>query len=163
MVERKAIVFMLLKVFIVCLIVVIGSLGCEGIFTKNYDCEDDDSPPPMLLKSLDDPFELAWGQTAILPDRTQMTFAELLRDSRCPSDVDCASNGSVMIALEFTGEQDTQRLELDSVTSTLRGGEKWPQVYAQGYSVALLSVSPPAPPHTIEIPHCAYVVTLQVK
>ena len=99
-----------------------------------------------LLTRLDKPFTLRPGQWAILadtPDAFGVQFAEMLEDTRCPSDVNCFHGGSVTLELAF--QLDGEILsEQQSINTLQNDGQN--VVSAAGYTVELLEVSPPRPP-----------------
>ena len=50
--------------------------------------------------SLDQPFTLAGGQDALIPsENLRLRFADVLEDSRCPTQVDCFWTGQARIAI----------------------------------------------------------------
>ena len=93
---------------------------------------------------LDKPFTLRLGQWAILsdtPDAFGVQFAEMVEDTRCPSDLNCFHGGSVTLDLAF--QLDGEVLpEHQSINTISANGEN--VVSAAGYVVELLEVSPPA-------------------
>ncbi|HEX9921359.1 MAG TPA: tetratricopeptide repeat protein [Anaerolineae bacterium] len=64
-------------------------------------------PPLPAIISLDIPFTLQAGQTAVLESETLViTFDTVLRDIRCPSSVQCAESGfaRILIVVQSTGQ-----------------------------------------------------------
>jgi hypothetical protein len=117
-------------------------------------------PPPPISASLDEDFQLGYGQTAQLDgDQLSVTFAEVDEDSRCPSDVECIQAGWVTIRLavkvgEGAGEDVTLTLQPgapDSATASL-----------DGYTITLVEVEP-YPVSTEPISLNDYVATLRVS
>lgn len=103
-------------------------------------------PQRTRIARLEKPFTLRAGQWAILsdtPDPFGVQFAEMLEDTRCPSDLNCFHGGSVVLDLAF--QQDGEVLpEHQSISTISADGEN--VVSAAGYIVELLEVSPPRPP-----------------
>ena len=63
--------------------------------------------------SLDEPFSLGGGETAVLDTgNLQLTFAEVVEDSRCPEDVDCFWSGQAIIRVlaEQSGQPSVELL-----------------------------------------------------
>lgn len=108
------------------------------------------SPAPRLA-ALDQPFGLAFGESASLADAgLTLTFERIVEDSRCPADVMCVWSGMVVIGLRVApaGEPE-QSVELGGVTDsdgTLLAQQPQLQVSGStdvaGYTVELLSVTP---------------------
>ena len=143
--------------------------------TKEFKVEgSNESPdiPDAAAATLDDPFqlgvgdtveigrELMTGNTATL-ERTglEVTFVEVVEDSRCPANVVCvrAGEAKILIALTIDG------IELKRVTLTLvpeREGS--PDVTVDEYTVSFLALDP-EPGTTGAGAEPGYVATLTVK
>ncbi len=89
--------------FLLLAVLVLASACTQRNFTPEE--EADDGPVRIML---DEPFELALGQTAFLED-VEVTFAALRGDNRCPADVTCLLAGEAVIELHIsrTGESKT--------------------------------------------------------
>lgn len=58
-------------------------------------------PVAGRIVSLGEPFALILGETAVLEDGLEVTFASLIGDSRCPADVQCVWEGNAEIEVEI--------------------------------------------------------------
>lgn len=117
-------------------------------------------------------FSLKYGETAVIKDvDLQVTFDEVVRDSRCPADVQCVWSGIVDVRVTaqlplqpaqpfvLGGTTDSQGNVLGPVVEASGPTSAW---YA-GYTIALKQVTP-YPMHANEpIPFEDYAVTLVVK
>jgi hypothetical protein len=109
--------------------------------------------------TLDDPFQLEVGQTALLEAQgISVEFLEIVEDSRCPMGVECVWAGQALILVRVSGEGDAQELTLqlgpaDSVTG----------VY-DSYLFEFLALDPyPQAPDQDAPPQPAYTATLVVS
>jgi hypothetical protein len=103
--------------------------------------------------TLDAPIQLAPGQSAAFKaEKLEVTFVEVVTDSRCASDVTCVWQGAVTVRLGIraSGKQtehelmEAQRLTVD------------------GYVVEFLEVLPPRGPESHRIAPADYRVTLKI-
>lgn len=111
-----------------------------------------------MQASLNVPFDLAYGRKVSLPDISlQMTFAELLGDSRCPRDATCVWEGAAIVRLTVTTGAGSSSVDLDTAqrSTAVVGGYKIhledvspypvstrPQLDPTGYSVRLKISTP---------------------
>jgi hypothetical protein len=124
----------------------------------------DVSPEPQepgestVQASLNVPFDLAYGRKVSLTDiPLQITFAELLGDSRCPRDATCVWEGVAIVRLTVTAGADSTSVDLDTAqgSTAVVGGYKLhledvspypvstrPQIDPTGYSVRLKVSTP---------------------
>lgn len=112
------------------------------------------APPGVLSISLGQPFELPYGQTALLADRDlEITFTAV-NDSRCPKDVVCVWAGEARVQLRFAaGDLAPETLEV-----VLPGAE----ITAYGpYQIELQNLQP-VPLSAQDTPFDEYVATLVV-
>ena len=131
---------------------VILSFFCLALLA--FSCEQND---PVLEPGYEEgqAFELAFGATASCtcgaPD---ITFADVVADSRCPLNVECIWEGEVIVKLSVDGE-DVQ-LGLSSIDTA-------PEMDTIGqWSVQLLEVNP-YPEDPVEIPEEDYELKLIVE
>ncbi len=127
------------------------------------------SSGPDIWDSTDDlfkinPFQLRLGQTIVLPpDDVQVTFAEVLNDSRCPVGVQCFWEGMAEIALLVRPPSG----ETQQVTVAIYGGgpsvayQRLISVDTLGYRFMLLKFEP-YPVYEQPIPDSLRVATLAV-
>ena len=111
---------------------------------------------------LDQPFALAFGQEVVLaePD-LHLRFAEVVSDSRCPTQVNCAWTGEArLVILAWIGAQTPQRLEFNDNPAPQARMDRLPY---QDYMVQFQELLPypenPDPPIPLE----DYQVTLVVS
>lgn len=104
------------------------------------------------------PFVLAGGQEATVEGTDlRLRFADVLEDSRCPTQVDCVWTGQARIAVDLASGTAQQSVEF---TLNPAPGQAV-QVDAQGYTVTLETLDPyPATPDPI--PFEDYRATLTV-
>jgi len=111
------------------------------------------------------PFALKPGQTAVV-ENLQVTFDEVIQDSRCPQGVDCWWIGEVnaLFTLKLGSKQET--IGLGTIVKFPRDVEnhsiKGTNYTFAGYKLAFLSAQPPKGPLETEIPRQDYELTLQV-
>ncbi len=135
-------------------------------------------PSPAVTRTvvnepvLDEDFVLPFGETATLQDvGLQLTFTEVVKDSRCPTDVQCVWSGIVDVRLTARlPPQPTEEFVLGGTTDS-EGNVLGPVVEASGptgawyagYTITLKQVTP-YPQHANEtIPFEDYAVTLVVQ
>ena len=124
----------------------------------------DVSPEPQepgestVQASLNVPFDLSYGRKVSLTDISlQITFAELLGDSRCPRDATCVWEGVAIVRLNVTAGAESTSVDLDTAqnSTAVVGGYKLhledvspyptstrPQLDPTGYSVRLKVSTP---------------------
>jgi hypothetical protein len=103
--------------------------------------------------SLDEPIQLAPGQSAIFrAEKIEVTFVELISDSRCPSDATCFWQGTVTVRLAIRSNGKTTQHEADAAND----------VTVDGYAVDVLDVLPARGPERQRIAAGDYRVTLKV-
>lgn len=104
--------------------------------------------------TLDAPIQLAPGESAVFKaEKLEVTFVDVVSDSRCASDVTCVWQGAVTVRLLIrSGGKETQH-ELTESQSVAVGG----------YTVALLTALPARGPESHRIAPTDYRVTLKVS
>lgn len=111
-------------------LLLVGSLGACRIRPIN---------PDPVQAYLGEPFWLRVGQTVnIVNQPLQITFREVLQDSRCPSDVVCIWEGEVVLALEAKSGDTIETLQFN-----VRGGGVEDTEQFGPYSITVLQVAPP--------------------
>ena len=133
-----------------CLLVAVALIGCgpEG--------EGNLGPDASYLTSIT-VVTLQYGQDLLVADSVlRLSFAAVLEDSRCPTDVVCVWEGNAGVELGISaGTGPTFPLRLN--TSQEPGSAVW-----NGVLVTLLEVTP-APTSESTIPTEAYSVTLRLE
>jgi hypothetical protein len=137
-------------------------MSCGG--GRSTDSDNGDGSYYPLGKISDHVFELEYGQTAVLPSgRLSITFAAVIGDSRCPSDVVCVWEGEATIGFQVIAAPADTHI----VTLTLRPGCAYrcdpdnAVLDTLGYRFQLLAVDP-YPVSTVHTPVEDYRVTLGV-
>ncbi|HVG58425.1 MAG TPA: hypothetical protein VNA24_07700 [Hyalangium sp.] len=122
----------------------------------------DVSPEPQepgestIQASLNVPFDLAYGRKVSLPDISlQVTFAELLGDSRCPQDVACVWEGLAAVRLTVTAGGESTSVDLDTRQNST--------VVVRGYKIHLEDVSPYPTSTRPQINPTGYSVRLKIS
>jgi tetratricopeptide (TPR) repeat protein len=120
------------------------------------------APPSgsTLEAQLDQPFKLKLGQTAHLAEaRLSLTFNDVLEDSRCPSQVNCAWAGQAIIALAAEQEGSAPgEFELNDNPPL-----KQDRLFYGGYLIQFVALDPyPEHPDKPILPE-EYEVTLLVS
>lgn len=122
----------------------------------------DASPEPQepgestVQASLNVPFDLAYGRKVSLTDiPLQITFAELLGDSRCPRDATCVWEGLAAIRLTVTAGAESTPVDLDTAQSST--------AVVFGYKIHLEGVSPYPTSTRPQIDPTGYSVRLKVS
>jgi hypothetical protein len=109
--------------------------------------------------ALEEPFQLAIDQIGIVESEDlEITFIEIVEDTRCPLDVDCAWSGQAIVRVTLS--KGNQAMGSFDLTTLVEGDTA---VTSMGeYAVRLLEVAPY--PQTVErrIPRSDYVITLIV-
>jgi hypothetical protein len=103
--------------------------------------------------ALNEPIELAPGQSALFKaEKLEVTFIDIVSDSRCAADVTCVWQGAVTLrlAIRSNGRQ-TQHELMEAQPLTL-----------DGYVVDCVEVLPPRGPESHRIAPADYRVTLKV-
>lgn len=97
----------------------------------------------VLGATLGQPFELAMGQTALIPETgLRVTFQKVLEDSRCPAQVSCVWAGRVTVELEV--QVPNQPAETFPLSTCCPAADVSHHVYA-AQSVDLLDLAPSRP------------------
>jgi hypothetical protein len=111
-------------------------------------CQDGGEGP--VQASLGEPFTLGLGESATIPERgLTLTFAEVIRDMRCPTRVLCEVDGPVeiLVILQIQGSEAT-RYEMNPEEVLVLNGWAPHEVGYFEYVVELVSVYPY--PETLE-------------
>jgi hypothetical protein len=122
----------------------------------------DASPEPQepgestVQASLNVPFDLAYGRKVSLPDISlQITFAELLGDSRCPRDATCIWEGVAIVRLKVTAGAESTSVDLDTAQQST--------AVVGGYKIHLEDVSPYPTSTRPQLDPTGYSVRLKVS
>jgi hypothetical protein len=132
-------------------------------------------PPPSQPSKppTDDVLDLAYGETGTADGGAlSITFQELLEDSRCPLNVDCAWSGWVRIQLMVQAEgEEAATVEITSFTD--QNGQTWeptnnvteaqPFATYQHYRLELKAVTPYPARYQTETPLTDYRIVLRVR
>jgi hypothetical protein len=103
--------------------------------------------------SLDAPFQLAPGQSAVFKaEQLEVTFVELVSDSRCPTDTTCVWQGAATVRLAIRSNGKVTQHEADPDND----------VAVEGYVVDVLDVLPARGPQSQRIAPADYRVTLKI-
>lgn len=106
--------------------------------------------------SLNVPFDLGYGRTVSLTDiPLQITFAELVEDSRCPSGAMCAWEGVAVVRLHIKSGADSTSVDLDTSQRSV--------ATAGGYKIQLEDVSPYPVSTRPQSEPTRYVVRLKIS
>jgi hypothetical protein len=106
-----------------------------------------------LAAALNEPVQLAPGQSAVFKaEKLEVTFVELISDSRCPSDATCFWQGTVTVRLAIRSNGKTTQHEADAAND----------VTVDRYVVDVLDVLPARGPERQRIAPGDYRVTLKV-
>jgi hypothetical protein len=111
--------------------------------------------------NLNEAFTLAGGQEGLIPsEKLRLGFAEVLEDSRCPTQVECFWTGQARIAITVQPEGSTAtKVEFNTNPAP---GQTVKVADASPYSVVLQSLDPyPQTPDAIAFED--YRVTLVVR
>jgi hypothetical protein len=104
--------------------------------------------------TLDAPIQLAPGESAVFKaEKLQVTFVDVVSDSRCAADVTCVWQGAVTVRLLIRSDSKETQHELTESQS----------VAVDGYTVALLATLPERGPESRRIAPTDYRVTLKVS
>lgn len=141
------------------------SLFCLGVLLWITACNTVDPSPStpeideVLSVQLDQPFTITIDQLAQLTEKElNLTFQEVLEDSRCPSNVECAEAGQARILINVTQMGQTPAtfelntnppLKLDVVTY-------------EDFQIRLLELNPYPEDIDQHIPAEAYEATLVI-
>ena len=107
-------------------------------------------------------FILAGGQTIALTDADlQLTFTQVLEDSRCPKQVDCFWSGRIII--EITVQQGDEAPQTIALQTSTAPSEKKDTVEVLGYTIFLENVDPYPDDLDVTIPFEAYQARLMVR
>ena len=138
------------------------ALAALVISCGDHSADSDGRAPDDLLRR--NPIVLQFGESIILPpDNTEITFASVRQDSRCPTGVYCFWEGMAEIALQV--EQSSG--DTHQVTMAIYGGsstvtyQRLISVDTLGYRFMLLQLDP-YPVHEQPIDDSDYVATLAI-
>lgn len=123
------------------------------------------SPPEQMNAALDGPFTLAVGQGVTL-DGTELTvtFEMVAGDGRCPSAVNCAEEGPVVVMISVVeGDQTAETFEMNPDPQLARLSGMPPNIVTyQGYEIELTAVDP-FPEQPEDLMNLPYTATLIVR
>jgi hypothetical protein len=103
--------------------------------------------------SLNGPIQLAPGQSAVFKaEKLEITFVDVVSDSRCAADVTCVWQGAVTVLLAIRSDGKVTQHEADVLTD----------LAVDGYVVDVLDVLPARGPQSQRIAAADYRVTLKV-
>ena len=102
------------------------------------------TPTPPPLAEYGTPVTLALGETAQFQDSAvTLTFAEVLRDERCPSEVECEFHGPVLVRIVFEAPGvGSINLEMNPEPGLAAIGQGETTQGVAGLLVTLMSVDP---------------------
>ncbi|MGN7917403.1 hypothetical protein [Lysobacter sp. 22409] len=81
-------------------------------------------------------FSLARGESASLPDRSQLRFVAISADSRCPPKVQCVWAGDAVLEFEWTGADGAKSaLSFNTVSDARKSAGGW-RIEVQGLDFA---------------------------
>lgn len=81
-------------------------------------------------------FALARGESASLPDRSQLRFVAISADSRCPPKVQCVWAGDAVLEFEWTGADGAKSaLSFNTVSDARKSAGGW-RIEVQGLDFA---------------------------
>jgi len=123
--------------------------------------ETEAQPTPKSAE-LNQPFTLAVSESITITG-TELTviFEMVERDGRCPSGVECAEEGPVVIIVSAVlGDQDPTTFEMNLI---LHFADTYPNIVTyQGYEIELTAVDP-FPEQPEELMNLPYTATLIVR
>lgn len=123
------------------------------------------APTEVLMAEegrLNEPFILAGGQSIILSDANlQLTFTQVVEDSRCPKQVDCFWSGRIII--EVVVQQGSDAPQMITLETSVAPSEETNTAVVLGYTVYLANVDPYPDDPDVTIPFEAYQATLTVS
>lgn len=103
--------------------------------------------------NLDEPVQLAPGESALFQaGKLEVTFVEVISDSRCPTDTTCIWQGTVSVRLAIRSDGKVTQHEADASND----------VAISGYVVDILDVLPARGPQSQRIAPADYRVTLKI-
>jgi hypothetical protein len=131
------------------------------------------APPqsPPARPSISERMTLAYQGTAATADRELwITFQDIVEDSRCPADVNCAWSGWVRIELLVRVQNGpANNIELTAFTDQRggvlpprEGGQDKPNVQVGDYQIQLKEVMPYPATASAPTPHEQYQIVLQL-
>jgi hypothetical protein len=141
---------------------------CLMLAACQSDTQPTNTPVPQsesIDAGLDEPFTLSVGESVTLADTAlTLTFEMVERDGRCPSAVDCAESGPVVViisAVQGTEQPTTFTMNPDPQLAQLSGMPPNKMMY-QGYEIELTAVNP-YPEQPEDLLNLPYTVTLIVR
>lgn len=125
-------------VFSICIVFVLAGCTLQG-----------PPKPEVVMAEVGQPFTLRWGQSAHLPDdKLDVTFASVLADGRCPTNIQCAATMPIEVAVKVaeTGRDLSSELVLSAHTnhdgSVIASAPATPSASFGDHAVTLLNVTP---------------------
>jgi hypothetical protein len=149
--------------FILCLILA----ACQSDSSSDLTPGSQESPNPEQLDdaALGEPFTLAVGQSlAIGGTELTVTFDMVERDGRCPSAVNCAEEGPVVIVISVSAVgQTAETFEMNPDPQLAQFAGMPPNIVTyQGYEIELTAVDP-FPEQPEDLMNLPYTATLIVR
>ncbi len=149
--------------FILCFILA----ACQSDSSSDPTPGSQESPNPEQLDdaALGEPFTLAVGQNlAIGGTELTVTFDMVERDGRCPSAVNCAEEGPVVIVISVSaGGQTAETFEMNPDPQLAQLAGMPPNIVTyQGYEIELTAVNP-FPEQPEDLMNLPYTATLIVR
>lgn len=127
------------------MILLATAAGCRAL--------DDGRPPEDVSFQLKIPFTVANGQSGVLQQGDlRITFDSVVRDGRCPSEVNCAEQGAVEILVVTEGaDGERERYEMNPDPALAEFGWAPTTVTFAKYVIELQAVQPyPRRPEDLE-------------
>lgn len=110
---------------------------------------------------LDEPFDLPFSGTInIVDEGLTINFTGIVEDSRCPADVVCVWEGTVVVELMLTLDHATKAV-VQLSTAWMSPAHQF-SIDTLGFQVTLLDVYPASAPHDEHIPNHEYIARLEV-
>lgn len=137
------------SLIIVLILVIIGVISVLGYvawkkwspFNEPTCCAIPPKEENVTTAELNKELVLAHGQTGIIDsENLKITFAEVPEDDRCPTDVDCAWAGRVVIKLHVV--QNDKELGDVKLILSAHGPSNEPEKRIGNYMITLLEVDP---------------------
>lgn len=123
-------------------VLILAVSGCDFLMPGGSGRARDTVPA-----SLNEPFEMRPGQTAVLNDTdASLHFVGIPEDSRCPINVVCVWAGQVRVVLELRLSGDYHLFQMKGLVggshSDGRAGSAYIETEVEGYRISFLSLSP---------------------
>lgn len=140
---------------LLCPVILLWFAACNTVERLSSTPEVDE----VLLVQLDQPFTITVGQQAQLAEtEVDLTFQEVLEDSRCPSNVECAEAGQARILLKVNQLGQTPTMLEMNTNPPL----KLDVVTYEDFQIHLLELDPYPEDIDQHIAMEAYAATLEI-